>query len=99
MKDKLIKLFKGIRNHMEFHSLLYSKDIDLSNYNSPYEIALDLYLDATFSVDGIELINWWLYEGDLEDKILYEPDGDSEKELDGSNPEVFVEYLLKNYKK
>lgn len=94
MKEKLIKLFSGIRNEIEFHSLLYDKNIDLANYTSPYQISFDLMMNFIFNKQGIELAEWWLFEGELEDKIVYE----DKVAIDLSDVEVFVSYLLKHYK-
>ena len=77
-------------------------DNALSNFNSSYTILetdkytrqaytklLSLYIDA----DGIDLIDWWMYEN--VDKIIYNPD---KTKTDLTNIDHFVKYIFDNYR-
>lgn len=95
MKEKLIQLLQNIKNHSELSSMLYSKNIDIANWECPYMIGFDLFCELYFTKNGIDIIDWWLYEVDEDNHTLY---SDDKSEVDLFAVNDLVDYVLKNYK-
>lgn len=78
---------------------LYSLGIDILNMEQPLLDAVWILLKVFFTDTGIELIEWWLYEG--VDKVVTEMDKRlfNDNDYDLTKIKDLYSYLIKDYKR
>ncbi len=101
-KEQFIKAIELVQQFNKSLDSLYEEKIDFTNstlFTSFSELS-DLFWISHFTTDGVDWINWWLYErvDIISGEILAAFDED-DNEIDVSSPDklwdLVVEYLIK----